>query len=64
MNLLGKLYYVYHVYDPNGEQREEICISRDHNDYLGYSKLEGVFRIKVQAVDFARKLEQRLKAAA
>ena len=61
MNLLNRLWFVYCVFDPNGEYADDICISRCHDDYLGYSQVIGIFKRKREAARFTGKVRREME---
>lgn len=62
MNLLGKLYYVYHVRPPVPEEEEPpfVTVCGSHEPFLGFSSVIGIFRRWKPAKKFAKQQAAKL----
>lgn len=57
-NMLGKLWYVWRVYEESGD---EVAVNQDHQYAVGHSKLFGVFRRKSDADGLAERMPLKEK---
>lgn len=57
-NLLGKLFYVYEVWDHDEDQNPvtECLITQSHDNYLGHSVVRGIFSTEREAQEFCDRL--------
>jgi len=53
-NLLNRAWFVWRVYEENS--KDEIVVNKEHDYALGHSKLLGIFKLKSNANDFAKKV--------
>lgn len=61
MNLLNKVWFVYEVNEPDLNGEHYICLSPLYNDFLGFSKLIGIFLNKREAMTYAVNKSKSLK---